>query len=160
MQTCNKCLRYLPFAHFHKHPGTKTGVRTICKDCACAHTRKYYSENREKHLKTCKEWQKNNPDKMQTYYERMKSRYVRKRRRSPENDVPPKTKNETRKKTYDLVYAGELVKSNKCQMCGVCNEGTEAHHYDYRNPKAVTWLCKPCHQWLHRKLRQNDVQIA
>lgn len=35
--------------------------------------------------------------------------------------------------------------------CQVCKEPqSQAHHYDYSRPLAVTWLCQSCHSATHR----------
>lgn len=37
----------------------------------------------------------------------------------------------------------------ECADCG-CEIGVECHHEDYGKPLEVTWLCRPCHQRVHR----------
>jgi hypothetical protein len=37
------------------------------------------------------------------------------------------------------------------QPCVVCrDDNTEKHHYSYDNPRHVVWLCRRCHNRLHR----------
>lgn len=36
----------------------------------------------------------------------------------------------------------------KCSLC--FEEKSEAHHFDYEKPLRVIWLCKDCHEWLHK----------
>lgn len=55
--------------------------------------------------------------------------------------------------------AGRLIRPDRCESCheiprrrrdGIT--GIQAHHDDYGQPLAVTWLCAPCHNQRHREL--------
>jgi hypothetical protein len=45
MKYCYTCLRTLDKSCFSKHKMSKDGLNTICKECRCESTRKYYKEN-------------------------------------------------------------------------------------------------------------------
>lgn len=48
------------------------------------------------------------------------------------------------------VYKGELIRSEKCEICNeICY--TQGHHNDYTKPLDVVWLCASCHVFLHRR---------
>ena len=42
-------------------------------------------------------------------------------------------------------------KPDHCQLCPEAGE-LQKHHYDYRRPDAVLWLCVKCHNLLDSKL--------
>lgn len=46
--------------------------------------------------------------------------------------------------------SGKLIRANNCSLCGtLCR--TDAHHEDYNKPLEVIFLCRRCHNKLHRK---------
>ena len=49
------------------------------------------------------------------------------------------------------VKTGTLIRPDDCEKCGGDNNGKpiHAHHWDYRKPLCVTWLCVPCHSGVH-----------
>lgn len=49
---------------------------------------------------------------------------------------------------------GRLAKPLFCVRC-LLPRRTEAHHADYRKPLAVSWLCRPCHTFVHPKTQLN-----
>lgn len=49
------------------------------------------------------------------------------------------------------VRVGHIIKPNQCSTCGK-NVKIEAHHNDYSKRLDVKWLCRVCHQDLHKKL--------
>jgi hypothetical protein len=73
-------------------------------------------------------------------------------------------KNPTRINTYRVVEAAKmaevLVVPDACQMCGSISphasdgRAWHAHHFDYRNPLAVVFLCMPCHGALGKLTRE------
>lgn len=50
-----------------------------------------------------------------------------------------------RRLTREAVARGELTVSG----CEVCGAASEAHHHDYSDPLAVTWLCPKHHRERH-----------
>lgn len=44
-----------------------------------------------------------------------------------------------------------LIERKPCERCGA--ERTDAHHGQYDQPLAVTWLCRRCHKAEHKALR-------
>jgi len=47
------------------------------------------------------------------------------------------------------VRQGRILRPDKCQKCGkACKP--DGHHWDYDLPLDVIWLCKMCHNALHR----------
>lgn len=157
MKTCKRCETSLPLDSFHKHSGFKDGRRTICKNCANAESRKYYKENRDSHLDSCRDWQKRNPEKLKQYQDKHRSKRrsnsVLWRQRYPERI-------RAQKKLNYAVFKGEVERCEKCQICGCGDVKTEAHHFDYDKPLEVIWVCTACHGWIHRKHAQREVVNA
>lgn len=47
------------------------------------------------------------------------------------------------------IQTGKMVRPDTCSACGsFCN--AHAHHDDYTKRLDVRWLCKPCHEEVHR----------
>lgn len=56
------------------------------------------------------------------------------------------------KQLNNAVYNGKIQKPNKCERCKELKEKKqiEGHHEDYSKPFKVQWLCKQCHNYIHR----------
>ena len=56
--------------------------------------------------------------------------------------------------TYRLIQKEKLQKHNCC-ICG-CSQNIEAHHpyYDESCISVVVWLCKNCHEQLHKEIER------
>lgn len=145
---CQKCENTFPLENFHRHKGFKDGRRVICKTCSCAISRKYYSNNRDQHLESCRKWQKNNRDKVVAYQKEFREKQKIAGKKWVINN-PERYK--AHKKLNYAVFKGEVVKSSSCQVCGCSNKKIEAHHYDYTKSLEVIWVCTGCHGWIHRK---------
>ena len=50
--------------------------------------------------------------------------------------------------------SGRLAKPLFCMRCFLPRK-VEAHHADYNKPLAVSWLCRPCHTYVHPKTQLN-----
>jgi len=55
-----------------------------------------------------------------------------------------------RTKLRHAIMRGDIIRSPKCDACNSFIK-TEAHHDDYSKPLSVIWLCKICHEKVHRK---------
>lgn len=55
-----------------------------------------------------------------------------------------------RRLVHNAVKRGELVRL-PCEHCGAAK--TAGHHADYSKPLTVVWLCRPCHDAEHARLR-------
>jgi hypothetical protein len=66
-------------------------------------------------------------------------------------DVSPEDREQARIKFSQQVATGRIT-AKPCAVCG-CTK-TEGHHFDYRRPLEVIWLCKPHHGAVHAGARQ------
>jgi len=70
-----------------------------------------------------------------------------------------------RRKVYEAVNRGELIKYYICELCSKYNKNIYAHHQSYssENWLKVIWLCNSCHRWFHkevkRRYKRNNVEI-
>ncbi len=69
------------------------------------------------------------------------------------NGVNPTQRKHNIARSYAKSYVkrGKVLKS-PCTICG--NPDSQIHHENYEAPLQIIWLCKECHYWIHRKLRQ------
>lgn len=67
-------------------------------------------------------------------------------RRGIPRDITPKER--TRRATAALVRRGELTPT-ACARCG--SSAVETHHTSYDDPRAVEFLCRPCHGRAHSR---------
>lgn len=56
---CSLCNRLLDLTMFNKRKLSKDGAQTMCRECNAVRSRKYYKENRKKHLKVVQENRRN-----------------------------------------------------------------------------------------------------
>lgn len=56
----------------------------------------------------------------------------------------------TRMKTKALIKKGILVKPEFCEICKVNNRYIQAHHIDYSVADIILFICRSCHDSLHR----------
>ena len=56
----------------------------------------------------------------------------------------------------NAVYNGKIEKPNKCEKCNKVTEKRkiDGHHEDYTKPFEVKWLCKQCHNQVHKGYKQ------
>lgn len=153
MKTCTHCSQELPLDAFHKHKGFQDGHRNICKVCANEVSRKYYRDNRDKHLESCRSWKTRNKTRFENYQKQYKqTTQAQNNQRKWAMSHPIRVK--AQKTLNYAVFKGELEKSSCCQVCGDSAPRIEAHHYDYNKPLEVIWVCTSCHGWIHRKHSQ------
>lgn len=58
MKVCTICKKEKQKSEYNKHSKRPDGLQPACKECSRARSRKYYSENKTKHLAVVKEKQK------------------------------------------------------------------------------------------------------
>ena len=58
MKVCAICKQAKETISFNKHSKNKDGLQTVCRECNRARSRKYYSENKNKHLLVVREKKK------------------------------------------------------------------------------------------------------
>lgn len=150
MQVCRLCGAEKDFSQFYKHPKTKTGFDSKCKDCA----KSISKAARERNIDHYKE----------------KSRI---RSKKPENVAARKAYRQTEQgkkaaarahKAYQMraplrriahIAVGNAIRDGRLipwPFCAVpdcdCSK-VEAHHPDYSRPLDVVWLCNKHHREAH-----------
>ena len=50
LKRCAMCKQTKPLSEFNVHRGRKDGLQPQCRECSRARSRRYYAENRDKHL--------------------------------------------------------------------------------------------------------------
>lgn len=73
-----------------------------------------------------------NAEKQRRFREKMKDAGYR--RITTYTNIPGKVPSRT-----------EILKPEKCSMCGKETKELEFHHSDYAKPLEGIWVCKPCH---------------
>lgn len=149
-KVCIKCKNKLNLFDFYSNPHSKDGYRSDCKKCFKESSRR----NRQKNWEHYQEYDKSRKvDKTSgAYLERLE----RGRAKYWEDTV----KRKAISRVSYAVKVGFLIKSDVCEYCGSI-EHICAHHSSYSKDmwEQVTWLCKRCHQNLHREFeRENSIE--
>ena len=63
MKQCIKCNKTKEFLDYPKNKRTKGGYDNTCKQCTKERANKWYYENKERALETCKNWRENNKER-------------------------------------------------------------------------------------------------
>ena len=135
LNVCTKCSNKKEPEDFPRHRKSKTGRSTVCKSCK---NRKYREDPAERLARSTAK----NRESDRESYQRNREKILGRRRGNPEERA-------RRKLNYEI-ERGRVTRPDRCSECGVgCR--AEAHHHDYSKPLEVTWLCRKCHKWKHRK---------
>jgi len=126
---CSKCKKILPVSLFGKQNQRKDGLHIYCKSC----------HNRLQRIR------RQTPE-YKIYHKEYRKEY----RKRIINDI--RLKYLCRRKTGHLAEDG-IIKKEPCCICG--NKKVESHHFDYKNPKDIIWLCNKHHNELHQYLKNN-----
>lgn len=111
----------------------KRNKEKIARQC-----QKYRDENREHLDQKAKEWREKNRDKFYEWSKKSIQKHPLKRL--------------ARKYLEMAIYSKIISRPNKCEKCmKECHP--DAHHADYSKPLDVIWLCRQCHGYLHRKIK-------
>lgn len=150
MKICNKCSVEKDISLFYKHPKTKDGYDTKCKECAKSAVRSNYSlkvdqyrayEKTRTHaphrVKARKEYAKTPGGKLAGNMAKMKWGVEHPIQRGASWSV------------NNAVRDGKLFKPKSCSCCGKVSTRLEGHHDDYAFPLVVRWLCSKCHYDWH-----------
>ena len=49
-----------------------------------------------------------------------------------------------------LIHQGKIKRPSICSQCSVTGK-IETHHPNYNKPLKIVWLCRSCHQSLHKR---------
>ena len=130
-KNCFKCQRELPVDDFYRHAAMADGRLGKCKACTRADVRANREAKRDYYLE-----------------------YDRQRWRKPERKAAIRASQQhnrehhlARVAVHNAVRRGKLQRQ-PCEVCG--SEKVEAHHEDYSQRLAVSWLCRKHHAERHR----------
>jgi hypothetical protein len=97
-----------------------TRLRMRCNQCNTERVRKHRENNKERHYEITRKYDFKNPDKRASWG---KVKYA--------------------------IDTGVLIRPDKCQLCNK-KAKIDAHHKDYSKPLEVTFVCKACHNAIHK----------
>lgn len=144
MKKCSECGRLLPLSEFNKLRRSKDGHQSRCRQCFSNYNKRRYASDPNKYKDAVKRYREENPEN------------------ELETRIKTCEKNPSHKNAYRVVDAalrcGVLIKPGQCSICG-CDESNrriEAHHYDYRKPLSVVWLCSMCHDKADQLRREQE----
>lgn len=143
---CKECKAVKRAQGFHVDRKSRTGFRSVCKECAATYHRsnrerilarkreiwpEYRAANAEARKESSRQYRRENAAKIAAREEEYKQRY------------PLKYK--ARTEAHNAIKLGKLT-PDPCEVCG--NPAVDAHHDDYLMPLEVRWLCREHHaQW-------------
>jgi len=133
LKLCTKCLREYPatLEYFYKHPRTKDGLDSHCKNCHKKYSKKWRENNPEK----IKKWREENPNYAEIW----------------QKENPEKFRNSLLKYNYKISlkeYNQLLKEQNYC--CGICGKRENefkiklAVHHNHETGKIIGLLCTGC----------------
>lgn len=134
---CAMCREYKLLKHFHKSLRMPGGVNAYCKPCIIKYREKFIGPDSEQRRKY-----------QRFYYLKNKIKLAEYKKQWAKNNG---YKTSASLVVNGLVKKGEIIKPDSCGSCGIRGEKIHAHHPDYNFPLRILWLCKSCHQIVHRR---------
>jgi hypothetical protein len=144
MKNCKKCGCDKADAEFYATKGA------ICKQCVKTRASANRKENLDYYQSYDRKRYRESDERKAAAKKSSKSPAgVEARKRSFERmrDTQPE-KYRARNAVSNALRDGRLEKAQGCFFCGAATK-LQAHHYDYKKPLDVFWLCAPCHGKLH-----------
>jgi len=136
-KTCIHCGQRLPLAAFYRHAGMADGHLNACRECVKGRVARHRAANLERIRAHDRE-----RAKLPARLEAMKRTVGSYVARFPERKAATTALN-------NAVRDGRVAKPCACWACGSAR-GVAGHHFDYREPLLVSWLCQACHKDAHR----------
>jgi hypothetical protein len=136
---CFKCLSVLPLSHFYKHAQMGDGHLNKCKECAKRDVKKARDERIEYYRE----------------YDRQRATLPHRLEQASRISMRYKQLYPERRKAHVILGNAVRARAVSPEPCFVCGDKAEAHHADYSEPLAVTWLCPTHHKQLHATHRAN-----
>lgn len=134
-KTCSLCKITKPNACFGKDRANLDGMYSQCKECRIQKSARDYVRRKEIILRKGKEYRATDAGKIARRKEA--ERY----KKTPQYKVHYALTN--------AVRDGKIVKPSHCSKCGAGGR-IHGHHYDYRKPLEVVWVCTDCHIHIHK----------
>ena len=68
LKYCYKCGEDLPISEFCGDVSERDGMNRMCRECSKKYKKKWYKDNREYALKECKQYKKDNRERIKQYF--------------------------------------------------------------------------------------------
>lgn len=156
---CSKCGIEKPatLEYFHKYSRSKLGIRSVCKECRITERIEDYKNNKEKRLKTNKEWRDKNPERhkqiIKEYSENNKDKISKKSKNHYEKNkekILERQKQRQKEKWEDIkVYIKNYNEQNK-EIISEKNRIRYFKNKDRLKPIRLEWA---------RNARKNNIQF-
>ena len=148
MKHCPKCKETKQFDEFYRDSLRGDGRQGYCKLCMNAVNKGCYLKNIDNRKKRLRKYHKEHREELRRYskeYYKLNRVEIRDRIRQYKIDNPEAVKAHG---LVDTAIRSAKIIPCKCENCG--SRDAAAHHEDYSKPLDIKWLCKSCHQILHR----------
>lgn len=147
-KTCFKCGTAKALADFYQHPQMADGHLGKCKECTKADMRAYSKTAAGRARDRSRASDPARVTARQAYTKTANGKAASARAKQAWASRNPDKRNAHR------VLRREVLKGHVTpQPCQVCGLPGVAHHEDYSQPLAVTWLCPRHHAELHKQQR-------
>ena len=151
---CTKCKQRRPLTAFSKRTASKDGLCSRCKSCLAEYVQKYYQINRAEIVERTREYNQIHKVERAEW-----GRSSAGKKSQHKNDINQRAKHPERIKAVNAlnhaIRDGRIIRPDFCGHC----EGekfVEGHHWSYEEEHwlDVEWMCKECHEELHKMLHQ------
>lgn len=154
MKTCKRCNTSKLFDKFYKHPKSKDGLDSKCKECA----KKLSNANRLANIERVREYDRNRPNRLDRIAKQKIRNQEEKTKLISRAAKSKYVQNNARKhKAHcalnNAVRDKRVIPWPVCFMHD-CNNKPEAHHIHYDLPLDVVWLCDRHHKQVHKETRE------
>lgn len=180
---CNHCKSEKPLSRFGLSADRPQGRAYTCKECICETSKDYQARNttairKRKHLYMLKH-QTEKRIYNQRYYiehrdlirEQAREYFATHPRPSPYWQNPEQYKAGARRRREQkpleakasaklgrAIASGQIIRPKTCEDCEQ-EKRLDGHHDDYSKPLEVKWLCRSCHQLLHSRQKEINIEL-
>lgn len=148
-KTCFKCHHAKDLADFYRHPRMADGHLNKCKECAKADAR---ANSKTAAARTRDRNRANDPARVAARQAYAKT--VAGKAALAKGNAAWRARNPDKAAAHRAIGYAVTKGVVSPQPCQVCGDPGEAHHHDYSQPLAVTWLCPRHHAELHKQQRR------
>lgn len=148
---CTECKRILPRSKFRYSLDNRTNKRYItsrCIECLKKYSRERWERHAEIKRRAAMEYHKKYPERLRESrrrsYQKNKEKILADNR--DRKDLAEQRAQAALRRAVDR---GEIIRPDKCEICGKTNFEIIGHHEDYSKPFEAAWCCKSCHSQIH-----------
>lgn len=153
-KACTQCGTETELALFSKDVRARDGRKSACKACDRRYHHVYRRDNKAKIRDSAAKSYLKNRDrilKKHSAYNKLPSNQAAIALARQKYRQTHPVEHEAHQQVNHAIATGKLTRPDACSMCDKVGR-VQGHHADYTKPLLVAWVCKECHNKIHREM--------